>query len=165
MDTEEEWQTVHNKAKEKKQRWKEKKRHEHEGGATVPDKVADPVAGAFLEFDRAYAEQAADDEAPAVQGGAFAGLLDEAPAAAAAATARSEEDADNDAGSSADERPSNTPTAPSPMPALKQPKKPKLKKQKLLVGQVAKGNYLGGYVHLSERPDWSQHREWVAAHS
>ncbi|WIA29077.1 hypothetical protein OEZ86_011588 [Tetradesmus obliquus] len=131
------WHTVHTRTKDKKQRQKEKQEEKQDEPAS---KGASTAADPFAEFDRAFAEKAAQKEQQ--QRDAFAELeVHEAPAAAPAEQGGAEEEW----GSSADEAVQPSSAAPT-RPAKKQKPKP-VRKPKLTVAQVAAGVDVGSLLH------------------
>lgn len=151
------WQTVGG-AKDKKKRQEEKKEVKKDRlGVAI-----DPASAAFAAFDKAFLDKgmaAKEQQEQQSYKGAFAGLVDEAPAHASH---------DDDEGSSGDEASTATPAGGAGAAALAKPKQPKApKKPKLTVAQVAAGVGAGcddACVLLFTRRLWSaaQSRECVA---
>lgn len=130
------WHTVHTRTKDKKQRQKEK---QDEPASKAASTAADP----FAEFDRAFAEKAAQKEQQ--QRNAFAELgVHEAPAAAPAEQGGTEEEW----GSSADE--AVQPSSAAPARAAKKQKPKPVRKPKLTVAQVAAGGARGCHAAHQE---------------
>ncbi|KAF6266744.1 hypothetical protein COO60DRAFT_1473267 [Scenedesmus sp. NREL 46B-D3] len=111
---EDDWQTVHTRTKDKKQRQKERQDEKRdEPGSEAVSTAANP----FAEFDRAFADKTAQQEQ---QRNAFAELeVHEAPAAAQVAH---QSDAEEGGASSADERPPLSAAAPARTPKKQKPK-------------------------------------------
>uniref|UniRef100_A0A383V7Q4 Uncharacterized protein n=1 Tax=Tetradesmus obliquus TaxID=3088 RepID=A0A383V7Q4_TETOB len=131
------WHTVHTRTKDKKQRQKEKQEEKQDEPAS---KAASTAADPFAEFDRAFAEKAAQKEQQ--QRNAFAELgVHEAPAAAPAEQGGTEEEW----GSSADE--AVQPSSAAPARAAKKQKPKPVRKPKLTVAQVAAGVDVGSLLH------------------
>jgi hypothetical protein len=130
---EDDWHTVHTRTKDKKQRQKERQNEQQDEPASIAVATA---ANPFAEFDRAFADKAAQQQQQ--KANVFEELeVDEDP------VAQPQDGAEEVGASSADEGAAVSAAAPARTAKKAKPKPKSVRKPQLTVAQVAAGKALG----------------------